>query len=173
VVLIMLVVGISALASINSTLLVGARTTYAAALDLPQLRGLGEWDDRCGVPRRALLAEAAVALLLVFFASLAPSGFNAMVEYMTPVYWLFLSLSTLALLILRRRFPEVARPIKVPLYPWLPLLFFALCLYMLYSSVAFVGYGALLGIGVLSFGVVVLWIISRIPAPKGAIGASS
>lgn len=173
VVLIMLVVGLSALASINSTLLVGARTTYAAALDLPPLRGLGEWDDRRGVPRRALLAVAAVALLLVFFASLAPSGFNAMVEYMTPVYWLFLSLSTLALLILRRRFPDVARPIRVPLYPWLPLLFFALCLYMLYSSVAFVGYGALLGMGVLSFGIVVLWIISRIAAPKGATGASS
>ena len=77
------------------------------------------------------------------------------------MYWLFLSLSSLALLILRRRFPLTPRPIKVPLYPLLPLLFFALCLYMLYSSVTVVGYGALLGIGVLLLGVVLLGGLSR------------
>lgn len=159
--LILLVVGVSAIASINSTLLVGARTTYAAARDVPQLRGLGSWEERDGVPRRALLAEGAVALLLVLFGSLTHSGFNSMVEYITPVYWLFLSLSSLALLILRRRFPQVPRPVKVPLYPVLPLLFCALCLYMLYSSVAFVGYGALFGLGVLLAGALVLGLLGR------------
>lgn len=159
--LILLVVGISAIASINSTLLVGARTTYAAARQVPQLRGLAVWDQRHGVPRRALLAIGAVSLLLVLFGSFSHSGFNTMVEYMTPVYWLFLSLSSLALLILRRRFPDVPRPVKVPLYPLLPLLFFALCLYMLYSSVAFVGYGALLGVGVLVLGAVLLALLGR------------
>ena len=100
-------VGIAAIATINSTLLVGARTTYAAARDVPQLRSFGDWDDRHGVPRKALLAEGAVALLLVLFGSFTQSGFNTMVEYLTPVYWLFLSLSSVALIILRRRFPEV------------------------------------------------------------------
>ncbi|KPN90280.1 APC family permease [Pseudomonas nunensis] len=165
-VLIVLMVGIAAVASINSTLLVGARTTYAAAQDVPQLQGLGDWDERHGVPRKALLAEGAVALLLVLLGSFTQSGFNTMVEYLTPVYWLFLSLSSVALLILRRRFPDTPRPIKVPLYPLLPLLFFALCLYMLYSSVTAVGYGALLGIGVLLFGVVLLGGLSRWASPS-------
>ncbi|WP_426620314.1 APC family permease [Pseudomonas rustica] len=174
VMLILLMVGIAAIATINSTLLVGARTTYAAARDVPQLRSFGDWDDRHGVPRKALLAEGAVALLLVMFGSFTQSGFNTMVEYLTPVYWLFLSLSSVALIILRRRFPEVARPVRVPLYPLLPLLFFGLCLYMLYSSVTVVGYGAFLGIGVLLAGVVVLAGLSRLtanphpsPLPKG------
>ncbi|MHC8319984.1 APC family permease [Pseudomonas sp. GB2N2] len=159
--LIVVMVGVAAVASINSTLLVGARTTYAAARDVPQLRALGNWDERHGVPRRALLAEGAVALLLVLFGSFTQSGFNSMVEYLTPVYWLFLGLSSLALIILRRRFPDTPRPIKVPLYPLLPLLFFSLCLYMLHSSVTVVGYGALLGIGVLALGVVLLGGLSR------------
>jgi amino acid transporter len=164
VMLILLMVGIAAIATINSTLLVGARTTYAAARDVPQLRSFGDWDDRHGVPRKALLAEGAVAFLLVLFGSFTQSGFNTMVEYLTPVYWLFLSLSSVALIILRRRFPRVPRPVRVPLYPLLPLLFFGLCLYMLYSSVTVVGYGAFLGIGVLLVGAVVLAGLSRLTA---------
>jgi amino acid transporter len=174
VLLILLMVGIAAIATINSTLLVGTRTTYAAARDVPQLRSFGDWDDRDGVPRNALLAEGAVALLLVLFGSFTQSGFNTMVEYLTPVYWLFLSLSSVALIILRRRFPEVSRPVKVPLYPLLPLLFFGLCLYMLYSSLTVVGFGAFLGIGVLLVGVVLLAGLSRLtlnphpsPLPEG------
>jgi len=159
--LILLVVGISAIASINSTLLVGARTTYAAARQVPQLNALAVWDKRHGVPRRALLAIGAVSLLLVLFGSFSQSGFNTMVEYLTPVYWLFLSLSTLALLILRHKYPDAPRPIKVPFYPVLPLLFFSLCLYMLYSSVVFVGYGALLGIAVLALGAILLVLLGR------------
>ncbi|MFI8222365.1 APC family permease [Pseudomonas sp. NPDC085632] len=164
VMLILLMVGIAAIATINSTLLVGVRTTYAAARDVPPLRSFGDWDDRDGVPRKALLAEGAVALLLVLFGSFTQSGFNTMVEYLTPVYWLFLSLSSVALIILRRRFPEVPRPVKVPLYPLLPLLFFGLCLYMLYSSVTVVGVGAFFGIGVLLVGAVLLAGLSRLKA---------
>lgn len=154
--LIVFVVGVAAVSSIHSTLIVGARTTYAAARDVPALQKLGRWDDSRGVPAHAVLAEAGVALLLVLFGSFAQSGFNAMVEYMTPVYWFFLCLSSLALIVLRVRRPEVARPVKVPLYPVLPLLFAAVCLYMLYSSLAYVGYGALLGVGVLLAGVALL-----------------
>ncbi|WP_028080577.1 APC family permease [Solimonas soli] len=168
--LIVFVVGIAAVSSINSTLIVGARTTFAAARDVPALQRLGRWDDSRGVPARAVLAEAGVALLLVLFGSFAQSGFNAMVEYMTPVYWFFLTLSSLALIVLRVRRPEVPRPVKVPLYPLLPLLFCALCLYMLYSSIAYVGYGALLGVGVLLLGVALLALL--IP-PTRASAASS
>ena len=174
VLLILLMVGIAAIATINSTLLVGARTTYAAARDVPQLRRFGEWDERDGVPRKALLAEGAVALLLVLFGSFTQSGFNTMVEYLTPVYWLFLSLSSLALIILRRRFPEIPRPVRVPFYPVLPLLFFGLCVYMLYSSVTVVGLGAFLGIGVLVVGALLLAGLSHlVSTPRQALQKTS
>jgi amino acid transporter len=150
--LIMAVVVVSAVASINSTLIVGSRTTYAAARDVPALGVLGRWDIRHGVPRAALLAEGVVALLLIVVGGWSGHGFNTMVEYMTPVYWLFLGLSSVALIVLRRRHPDVPRPIRVPLYPWLPLGFLMVCLYMLYSSVAYVGWGALLGVAVLALG---------------------
>ena len=45
----------------------------------------------------------------------------------------FFMLSGIALLVLRRRDPQVVRPFRVPLYPVLPLIFVATCAYLLYS----------------------------------------
>ena len=154
--LIVVVVGVTAVSSINAVLIAGPRVTYAAARDVPALGRLGAWNQDRGVPAFALIAIGAVSLLLIAFGSYADDGFNAMVEYMTPVYWFFMSLSGLSLLVLRRRFPQAERPFKVPFYPLLPLLFLALCIGMFYSSVVYVGWGALLGLGMTLIGALVL-----------------
>jgi amino acid transporter len=44
-------------------------------------------------------------------------------------------LSGIALFILRRRDPTVARPFRVPLYPLLPIAFVLSCAYVFYSSI--------------------------------------
>ena len=58
---------------------------------------------------------------------------------------------------------------------WLPLAFAATCLYMLWSSLAYVQLGALLGVGVLFVGALLLWAVdawgnrrSRVPVESGA-----
>jgi hypothetical protein len=79
-----------------------------------------------------------------------------MVDYTAPVFWLFFGLAGAALFVLRRIEPETDRPFRVPLYPAVPLLFCAACLYMLWSSVAYAGAGALLGVGVLLAGIPLL-----------------
>ena len=163
--LIVAVVGISAIASINSTLIVGARTTYAAARDVPALARLGTWESR-GVPARAVLAEGAVALALVGCGSLATSGFNAMVNYMTPVYWCFLMLSTGAVIILRIRHPEVERPVRTPFYPVLPGAFFLVAFYMFGASLADLGVGALAGAAVMALGAVLAALALRAAPPR-------
>jgi APA family basic amino acid/polyamine antiporter len=154
--LIVVVVGISAVASINSTLIVGARTTYAAARDVPRLAVFGRWDDTRGVPARAVLVEGGFAMVLVVFGGFAANGFNAMVDYMTPVYWLFMALSMGALMILRRRYPDAARPVRTPLYPLFPIVFLVIALYMFAAALIDLGAGALFGAGVMALGVFVL-----------------
>jgi len=151
--LIVVVVGVSAIASINSTLIVGARTTYAATRDLPALAFIGRWEVGRGIPARAVLAEGGFAMLLVVAGSFATSGFSAMVDYMTPVYWLFMAASMGALMILRRRFPDAARPVKTPLYPLFPVSFLLISAYMLMSSLMDLGRGALYGAAVLAVGI--------------------
>jgi basic amino acid/polyamine antiporter, APA family len=75
---------------------------------------------------------------------------------LSPVYWLFLSLSAFSVIVLRWRCAEVIRPFRVPLYPWLPLLFFATSLYVLYSSLVYVKAGAVAGVAVLAAGALLL-----------------
>ncbi len=158
-VMIVLVVGVSAVASINSTLIVGARTTYAAARDAPRLAALGRWDADRGVPARAILAEGGFAMLLILGGAFAKSGFSAMVDYMTPVYWVFITLSMGALMILRRRHPDAVRHARTPFYPLFPLTFMAIAVYMFIASLLDLGLGALFGAGVMGLGVgVVGWL---------------
>ena len=146
------VVGVSAIASINSTLIVGARTTYAAARDTPALAAFGRWEAHRGVPARAVLAEGGFAMVLVVAGSFAASGFSAMVDYMTPVYWLFMTGSMGAVIILRYRFPDAPRPVKTPLYPLFPVGFLAISIYMFISSLLTLGVAALYGAAVLAVG---------------------
>jgi amino acid transporter len=84
-----------------------------------------------------------------------------MVDYLSPVYWIFLMLSGLALMRLRQRYPLAERPFRVPLYPLLPLAFSACSAYVLYSSLVYVKLGALVGAGVLVAGGLVLWPLTR------------
>ena len=153
--LISVIVAIATLTSINSTLIVGARSTYAAGRDWPVLRYLGAWSSRGSSPRHALVVQAVIAVALIIFGASSRKGFETMVDYTTPVFYLFFLLSGLSLFILRARAPSVERPFRVPLYPVVPLLFCASCAYLLYSSLVYVNKGALVGVGVLVTGMIV------------------
>jgi len=154
-------VAVTSITVMNATLIAGARTTYAAARDLPRPTALGTWDLSRGVPPGAVVAIGAVALALVGFGTLTRGGFATMVDYLSPVYWFFLMLSGGAVIVLRRRFPDVPRPFRVPLFPWLPLAFAACSAYLLHASVVYVKAGAVAGVAVLALGGLVLWPLSR------------
>lgn len=148
-------VGLAALAIVNALVIVGGRTLYAVAGDEPALARLAAWDEASGVPRRAIWVQCAVSLCLVAWGALS-TGFAQMVDFLSPVFWLFLSLTGPALIILRRRAPGAERPFKVPLYPLVPLVFTAGCLFVLQSSVRYVGVkGSAISFGMLAAGLVV------------------
>ena len=149
-------IAISALTSANATILTGARTNYAFGRDTPMFRALGVWNTGKGAPVNALLAQGAIALGLVLLGAVTRSGFATMVEYTAPVFWLFFVLTGIALFVLRRRMPDLPRRFKVPLYPLTPLVFCASSGYLLYASLVHTGIGALVGLGVLASGAVLL-----------------
>lgn len=161
-----LIVIVAALSAAHTTIITGARSNYALGRDMPLFRGLGAWHAGRNTPTAALLWQGAIALAIVGFGALARSGFEAMVAYTAPVFWLILLGTGASLLVLRRRDPAAERPFRVPFYPVTPLLFCAIAAYMLYSSVAYAGRGALLGLGVMLAGLPVLALArSRAPRP--------
>ena len=146
------IVCIAALSTLNATIFTGARTYYALGRDVPIIRRLGVWDPVRDNPANAFLLQGAIALALVIFGAFTRDGFSTMVDYTAPVFWFFLMLVAISLFVFRRREPAASRPFSVPLYPILPGAFVAICAYLLYSSLAYTGYGSLLGLGVLALG---------------------
>ena len=137
VVLLALIVCISVLTTINAAIFTGARTSWALGRDFRILRFLGNWREQGSTPANALLLQGAITLLLVAAGAATPDGFNAMVAYTTPVFWTFMYLVATSLFVIRDRAKEKA-PFGVPLYPHIPFVFCAACLYMLYSSIDYV-----------------------------------
>lgn len=151
-----LIVCCAALSTINGTVFTGARAYYALGRDVPQLPGVGDWDGRGETPKNGLLVQGAIALALVVLGAVTRDGFQAMVDYTAPVFWLFMLLVSLSLFVLRRSEPDRERPFEVPLYPVLPALFALTCAGLLYSSLVYTGNGALVGVGVLVAGLPLL-----------------
>jgi basic amino acid/polyamine antiporter, APA family len=156
-------VAISSLTSMNSTMIVGARTNYALARDWPPLGFMGQWQGERNTPAVGFIVQAAIALALIVFGALEKDGFATMVEFTAPVFWFFFMLSGIALFVLRRTEPAIARPFRAPLYPLLPAIFVLTCAYLFYSSVmhAQSQNAGFVALGVMATGAVVLLFVAR------------
>lgn len=159
---------ISALGAINGMILTGSRVYVSLGADHRVLGWLGDWNAQRNAPVRALAVQAAIAVLLVFVVgsvtgrdmidgllaaiALRPipweqffGGFETLVAGSAPVFWAFFLSTGISLFVLRVR-EKRARPFSVPWFPITPLVFCATCAYMLYSSLAYAGALALLGV---------------------------
>jgi basic amino acid/polyamine antiporter, APA family len=162
-------IAFTALSTMNGSIITGARTNFALGRDYKPFAFLGRWEERKGTPTNALLVQGGISILLVLFGTTSKSGFVTMVEYTAPVFWFFLLLVGLSLLRLRFKDQDRVRPFSVPLYPLLPLVFCAICVFMLISSVLYTGRGALVGIAVLLVGLPLLLLRSNYSTTNNAM----
>jgi len=178
-----ILVMVSALGALNGMLSTGSRIYAALGCDFQMFRRLAEWHPKRGVPAASLLAQTAIAILLIWFvgtqngracinAFLQSTGFGALewsghggfetlLRCTAPIFWTFFLMSGVSLFILRVKDPSAVRPFRVPLYPLFPALFCAMCGYMLYSAAVYAG--KLLVIGALPavLGCILYWCGAR------------
>jgi amino acid transporter len=146
---------VCALSTLSVTIFTGARTYYAVGRDFAFMRQLGVWELHGDNPKNALLLQCSIALALILFGGVSREGFEAMVAYTAPVFWFFLFLVAVSVMIFRKR--GGALPYRMPLYPLPPLLLALAALWMIWSSIAYAGAGALIGVCVLLLGTPLLW----------------
>jgi APA family basic amino acid/polyamine antiporter len=79
---------------------------------------LGVVHPRRGTPANALWVQGAWSVVLVFSGT-----FDQVTDMLIFVSWAFYGLLAAAVIVARVRFPDVARPYKVPGYPWVPAAF--------------------------------------------------
>ncbi len=111
---------LSCVGACMTTLFTGPRVFVAMATDGLFVRALGAVSPRTGVPARAVLACGLVGAAHVAFRS-----FEQLTEAFVAGFFPFYMLAVVAVFILRRREPGLARPFRVPGYPVVPVIFLA------------------------------------------------
>jgi APA family basic amino acid/polyamine antiporter len=121
-----LAVAVSAFGVLNAQLLSGPRLIFAMSRDGRFGRRFQALNAR-GAPAPAILLLGSLAILLLMVAYAAASDpIGAVDQLLTGVVFvdgLFFILTGAALLVLRRRRPTAKRPVRVPLFPAVPILF--------------------------------------------------
>jgi amino acid transporter len=140
---------LAALSTANATIITGARSNYALGHNFRIFSFLGRWREKTGTPLRALVFQGVVSLLLVGMGTLTKGGLTTMVDYTSPAFWFFFLLTGFSLFVFRTWDGQRPRAFRVPLYPLTPLLFVIACIYMLQSSLAYTGRGAIVSVIVL------------------------
>lgn len=154
--LISILICISALGAVNGLIFTGARISYAVGADHRAFRPLGKWSARSGTPQRALLLQGLLAVVLI----LALGSFLDTIIYTAAAVYLFYLATSLAVVVLRWREPEVARPYRVTLYPIPTIVFCAVCLLLIHGAIDYKPTVSLVAIGIALAGLPVYWLTS-------------
>ena len=147
------VVCVTSLSTLNATILTGARSIFALGRSFTPFAALGRPGAGGRSPRNAVVVQSAITIGLLVSGAFSRDGFELMVEYTAPVFWMFMLLVGISLFVLRWRDPKRAIPFPVPLYPVTPVLFCGTATYLLYSSLLHAGAGALLSVGIFLVGI--------------------
>jgi len=115
-----LAMAISALGTLNSSILSGARVPYAMARDGIFFRGTAEIHPRFRTPGGALLFEFVISSVFALTGT-----FEELTSLFLFATWIFYALAVAAMMRMRRTEPGLARPYRCWGYPWVPAAFLA------------------------------------------------
>jgi APA family basic amino acid/polyamine antiporter len=143
-------VAVCVLSSMQASVLVGPRIYHAMASDRLFFAPLGRLSAQ-SVPLVSLLAQGVISLAL-----LMSGRFEELVRFTMSAIIAFSTLTVAAVIVLRVRRPAVERVFRVPGYPWVPLLFIAVNVWMLWSVLTYADSSpreALFGLAIVATGV--------------------
>ena len=147
---------LSSFGSLHTSVLTAARFPYAMARDGLFFRSLSAISPRTHVPVRALLAQGGWACVLALSGS-----YDRLTDYAIFALWTFYGLSIGAVFILRRRRPDAERPYRTWGYPWVPLAFLLVTVWLVVNTVLTATVQSLIGLGLMALGLPVYEYWSR------------
>jgi APA family basic amino acid/polyamine antiporter len=128
-VLVSLAVLLSTLGSANGSILTGPRLYYAMARDGLFFRGAARLHPRFRTPGRAIVLQAVWSCLLALSGTF--EQLFTFVMFVAIIFWVAAAASVITL---RRKLPDLPRPYRVWGYPWVPILFIAASLGILFNT---------------------------------------
>ena len=138
---------ISMFSAANAIILNAPRVYYAMAKDGLFFVSLSRVHPRFGTPALAICAAA------IWSAALAASGtYEQLLTYVVFIGWIFYALAAASIFIYRKRSPAMARPYRVPGYPFTPALFIVAALALVINTMATQPMRAAIGLGIVLLG---------------------
>ncbi|MCX8091480.1 MAG: amino acid permease [Verrucomicrobiae bacterium] len=157
---------VSALGTLNGSILTNARVPFAMARAGFFFPVIGRLHPRTAVP------VAAIVLQAVWSSVLAVSGsFDQLTDYVVFASWIFYAATTASVFVLRRKLPGAARPYRTLGYPVVPALFVVVAGWLLVNTLHTHRVESALGLGIIALGLPVYWWQRR--AKAQANGAAS
>jgi APA family basic amino acid/polyamine antiporter len=138
----------SSLGSLHASVLANSRVPYAMAQDGMFFKPLAKVSERSRVPVNAVLAQCGWASVLAISGT-----YDTLTDSVVFASWLFYALSAGAVIIFRRREPDLHRPFRTWGYPYTPVIFVIVSVALLLSALIATPQQALLGLGVILLGV--------------------
>ena len=142
-----LAMAISALGSMNSSVLSGARVPYAMARDHRFFSAAARVHPQYCTPSVSILA------LSVWSAVVVLSGrYEQLFTYVIFASWILYGMTAAAVIVLRRKRPDLPRPYRTLAYPVLPVLFVVAAILLVLSTLLDSPRESLLGLGLIILG---------------------
>ena len=148
---------LSMLVAMNGTIMSGARVPFAVARDRYFFSTLAEVHPRFRTPSAALLAQAALASILLLLGGTFSQFFSLAIFS----EWLFYMLTASTIFLFRRRQPDIPRPYRVWGYPLVPMLFVLAAGVLLWYTFAGNVRDSTLGIVAIAAGIPVFYVFAR------------
>ena len=153
--------------ALNGSTLTGARAYFAMAQDGMFFRFAGRVHGRFRTPAGALILQGGWTTLLAVSGS-----YEQLFTYVIFSGWLFYAAAVLAVIVLRRRQPQLERPFKVRGYPLMPVAFTAAALLILANTLSERPRESLLGLALILTGIPIYWAWIRSGRRKTVGGAA-
>jgi APA family basic amino acid/polyamine antiporter len=121
---------ISMLATLNGTIMSGARVPFAVARDGYFFSALAEVHPRFHTPSGAIVLQAVLSILLLLLGG----NFRQLFSLAIFAEWLFYMIAGSTVFVFRWRDPDAVRPYRMIGYPFVPALFIAAAAVLLYYT---------------------------------------
>lgn len=146
-------IAIILLSAVSVQMMIGPRVCYAMAQDRMLFHWLAALHPRYGTPWLAICVQMGLAIIYVLLGSAM-----TLVIYMGFALSVFPVLAVIGMMYMRFKQPGLLRPYRVPLYPYVPLLYIGLSVTMMTAALMTWTSTSLFSIGVLLAGIPVYYL---------------
>ena len=142
-----IIILISLIGANNGFILTSARINYAMARDNRFFKQAAFIHPKFQSPANALIIQGIWACILTFSGT-----FNQLITYIIFASWIFYGMSAGAVIILRKKKPDMDRPYKTPFYPWIPIIFILFAIFLTVNTILEAPRDAAIGTGIILAG---------------------